>query len=104
MKAAAAAVQQSVDEVTLFANAPLRITLKIVTKVKSSTPRQKSVAGMLTISAKVFTQFLFRHALGPYEYEAFQPPSVGVTPVKYWREDTKQRVHEFVVGGGKWKK
>ena len=82
LKVAAPAVQHSVEEVTLVPIAPLRTTLKSVTNVKSSTPRQKSVVGMLTTSEKVFTQFLVWHALGPYAYVAFQPPSAGVSPVK----------------------
>ena len=82
LKVAAPAVQHSVEEVTLVPIAPLRITLKSVTNVKSSTPRQKSVVGMLTTSAKVFARFLVWHALGPYAYVAFQPPSAGVSPVK----------------------
>ena len=65
MKVAAPAVQQSVDEVTLLLNAPLRITLKSVTNVKSSTPRQTSVVGTLNTSENVWTQFVCRHASGP---------------------------------------
>ena len=84
----------------MFPNAPLRITLTSVTQVYRKTPRQKSVTGTLRTRVKVFTQLVLRHALGPYEYVAFQPPSAGVSPVKsymcvyaYMTDRTGKRMH-----------